>query len=206
MPGLFNEIENVTLLICGLAVIIFSGFRVYSASDILKSPTILKDEALRKKCNIDPDLLNVEALILLIITDLIDIAHLIIQTIMLVMLASGDREHSRQVFEGKSRRVLKPLLAFLAICNLGVWLDGSFIESNNASTFDCVNMDIIPPWKVISVIFYPLILFYRIHSMFLVLKVIDKLNALTVMARGQGDGYQPLQPQNMRYMADYDII
>lgn len=175
-------------MVCGLAVGIFNICRVDAALVILNSGK--SESNIGSKCEIDPGVLSEVALISYMVEDVVDCVHIIIQTSIIIMTAD-----SKRIFEGTSRRVQKPMLAFLAICNLAVWFDGSFIESSNASTFYCVNVEIMSSWKVISVIIYPFMLYYRIHSMSMILKIIDRLNARRMRPGNQIDMYQVRYPR-----------
>lgn len=103
-------------------------------------------------------------------TNLLDLIQVPMQTYLILVI--NNEQFNLNEIEGKCKHILKLSLQFLAMSNFMAWMDGSFLE------FEIVQEipwnDLIfgkKVWTGIAIFTLPVTLFYRFHSVHLMIEV-----------------------------------
>lgn len=112
------------------------------------------------------------------VTNVLDIHQISIQTLLLIL--ARVKEGSRVQWEtGDARKkyFLKEILWYLCVCNFSKWVTDSFIEGRFLKESQV--KDLVfggeTTWTAITQSTYPLVLFYRFHSVHMILGVMGKI-------------------------------
>lgn len=79
----------------------------------------------------------------------------------------GTTNNARQNREGQGEMVKISWIRYMAICNFTVWLYSCLLLSNLSNTDPIAELGFSERWPEISRSVYPMMLFYRLHSMHL---------------------------------------
>mgnify|MGYP001791810859 FL=1 len=113
------------------------------------------------------------------VTNTVDITQISIQSFALILATASanfrwNTESSEYV---KAKYIITEILYYLCVCNAAKWVTDSFIEGHYLRSSEAKILVFgETTWKAITQATYPLVLFYRFHSVHMVLKVIDKIN------------------------------
>lgn len=168
--------EHILLLISATGQFVYLYFGVLAAATAFNGNNLHKMVEHADKNTTEGELLAENALN--IVMDSVDIAQVGTQTFALIIATMG----LPFVWHGgdpqRYKHILKELLYFLCVCNAAKWITDSFIEGHYLKSSEAKILVFgETTWTAITQTTYPLVLFYRFHSVHMVLKVIDKINS-----------------------------
>ena len=107
----------------------------------------------------------------------IDILQIALQTFLLV-LAKSNHNTTINWRENQERKkyLFKETLWYLCVCNFSKWVTDSFVEGNLLKNSEAKNLVFgSQTWTGITQSVYPLVLFYRFHSVHMILGVMGAI-------------------------------
>jgi len=113
-------------------------------------------------------------------TDTIDIVQIAMQTLLILIMKENVNNHfpiDLNYLTTKKQNIFLQSLWYLCACNFFKWVTDSFIEGHfflkSSETKTLVFGD--TTWTAITQTTYPLVLFYRFHSVHMILELVDKI-------------------------------
>ena len=110
-------------------------------------------------------------------TNSLDVFQIAIQTFILLVSQETKKDEVRWSHnESRSKYFLKEIFRYLCVCNFFKWFTDSFIEGHFLKNSEAKTLVFgEPTWTGITQSAYPLVLFYRFHSVHMLLNAIDRL-------------------------------
>lgn len=106
--------------------------------------------------------------------NIIDILQIAIQTFILILAESNQGNRIAWRVGGKRKKHwFKEILWYLCVCNFSKWVTDSFIEGHFLQISEAKDLVFgAKVWTAITQSAYPLVLFYRFHSVHMIIGVI----------------------------------
>lgn len=114
------------------------------------------------------------------VTNTLDITQISMQTFVLILTtAPGPLRWCSETTRSKRMKyIITEILYYLSVCNAAKWVTDSFVEGHYLRLSEAKILVFgKSTWTAITQATYPLVLFYRFHSVHMILKVIDKINS-----------------------------
>lgn len=112
------------------------------------------------------------------VTNSMDVVQIAVQTSALILATMGKTFNWRTEDAGKAKHILSEVLYYLCVCNAAKWITDSFIEGVYLKSSEAKILVFgETAWTAITQTSYPLVLFYRFHSVHMILKIIDNINS-----------------------------
>ncbi|KAF6021304.1 hypothetical protein EB796_020387 [Bugula neritina] len=113
-------------------------------------------------------------------TNIIDIVQIAMQTLLILIMKENVNNHlpiDLNYLTTKKQKIFLQSLWYLCACNFFKWVTDSFIEGHfflkSSETKTLVFSE--TTWTAITQTTYPLVLFYRFHSVHMILELLDKI-------------------------------
>lgn len=128
--------------------------------------------------------------------DFLTIFQVLLQTFCLLILTHEAKESAALKLSLRQKMLTIFLLSYISVCNIAIWVSCSFIETDYSQgkvSLYVVNELVIGErnWKFVSTLLYPLVLFYRFHSVKQVLIAGIRVHA-TDINETPGSDQQPI--------------
>jgi len=113
-------------------------------------------------------------------TNIIDIVQIAMQTLLILIMKENVNNHlpiDLNYLTTNKQKIFLQSLWYLCACNFFKWVTDSFIEGHfflkSSETKTLVFSE--TTWTAITQTTYPLVLFYRFHSVHMILELLDKI-------------------------------
>ena len=179
LKGMRLTTEHILLLISATGEFIYLYFGIFAATAAFNREKLelIMGHAHNTTQEITNQKIFVAENALTFVMNSIDIAQIAIQTFAL-MIATSNLTFNWNVNDPQRvKHYITEVLYYLCVCNGAKWVTDSFIEGHYLRSSEAKILVFgDTTWTGITQTTYPLVLFYRFHSVHMTLKVIDKIN------------------------------
>lgn len=173
--------ETILLLAAAVGEFIYLYFGILAASAVFKEKTMDEMMNLEMKQSHfngqEEDRFSLRRLGWLnFFTNIIDIFQIGAQTLLLFLAESSISVLTWCEDRSKKKSLLRELLWYLCVCNFAKWVTDSFIEGHFLKNSEAKTLVFgSTRWTAITQSTYPLVLFYRFHSVHMIVRLTDTI-------------------------------